>query len=198
MNTMRRTISAIPVLGIALTLPVAGQTYAAREHRPLDRSPMADPTTPEAYHAALTRMSGTWDVRITEWTGPRASPVRGQAEADIALAVGERFLEETLSGHLGGAPFLARGLTGYDDIAGRVESVWLDSRVDAMTTLHGSLTLPGDEFRLDGAGVDPTTGAHADLRQNVRILSPDEFVVTLYTHRDGHDVKTMERIYSRK
>lgn len=198
MSTDLRSIAAIPLLGLALTAPLAALDDSLPARAPTLRTAPAGSVVPDAYHAALTRMAGTWDVRIATWENAGANPVRGEAEADITLTLGERFLEETLSGRLHGIDFQAHGLIGYNDVTHRVETVWVDNRSNAMNRLTGSVTLPGDEFRLKGSGVVAGARRAVDLHQDIRIISADEFAVTLYSHRDGKDVKIMERVYSRK
>jgi len=187
-------------LGIVLASPAAAQelesTVSTHDYQGFE-SP-ADWSAPNAYHKALARMLGSWDVSVDTWSAPGAKPERSHAEAIITSMMGGRYVEEALSGTRGGRSFEAHGVRGFNNLSGEVESVWFDNRSTSVERSAGRLTLPGDAFTLHGTSIDPSTHKPFETRTEVRFLSVDEFVVKDFAVRNGHDVKVMERVYSRK
>jgi len=184
--------------GLVLAAPLAAQKTPDRAMGAAAESlPPEDWGTPGAYHHALARIAGTWDVKITE-EQPGETAREFYAEAVIQPTMGERYVEETLSGGPRDRLYRAHGVTGFNTLSGRVERVWFDNRTTEMRSFSGKMTLPGDEFILHGKTVDPMTRRPDDARTVLKILSDDEFVVTDFVTHDGHERRVEERVYTRK
>lgn len=180
--------------------PLMAQEMAASAmmHAGFGSLPPEEWGVPGAYHHALARMAGTWDVKVTFQTGSVPAARELHAEAVIQQTMGELYLEENLSGGPREHPYRAHGVTGFNRVSGRVESVWFDNASTALQSYSGEMTLPGDKFVMRGKTTDPTTKQTVDTRCDVKILSEDEFVVTDYQVVGGQNRKVMERLYTRK
>lgn len=198
MNVTRTTTwAAVALFG---ALPLAAQQMTTTSATRSAGGPRADGREPPAaaYHRALTRMAGTWDVKIEIPALGSSAAREFDAEAVIQPTMDEYYVEENLSGGDRAHPYRAHGVMGYNEASGNVESVRFDNTGAGLRTSTGTLTLPGDEFVLEGNTTDPMTGRTIGVRTVVKILSNDEFVVTDHRMVDGRERQVMKRLYSRK
>jgi len=78
-------------------------------------------------HAQLAKLAGRWE-RETEFRMGVDQPwQKSQGTSECKLAVGGRYVIESLSGDMMGAPFEGMQILGYDTMAGEYTSIWFDN-----------------------------------------------------------------------
>ena len=70
--------------------------------------------TPDAEHARLIAMCGTWDVELTFWFQPGRPGIATKATSTIRPLFDGLFVEEKIEGTLNGAPFTTLAWTGFN------------------------------------------------------------------------------------
>ena len=148
---------------------------------------------PGPEHERMEWRLGTWAGEVTYWPFPGAPPVTTAATSKAAWVLDGRWIRQEFRSEVNGQPFEGLGLLGYDRIAGQYVSMWFDS------TSTGVLTLTGDcegeclELVLAGTRVDPQTGKEYGVRQVVRRLDAERFMVEFYDQLDdGSMFKSLE------
>jgi hypothetical protein len=180
--------------------PLAGQEekqeYAAPEMTEM-MAAMEKAGAVTDHHRALEKMAGEWDVTMKMWMDPDADPMVIEFTASSEMALGGRFLVEEVTGDFMGQPFEGYNVTGYNNLTGEYEAVWLDNMSTALLRSTGSMNEAGDEFVSWGTMVDPVTGEEVKSRGLIRIMG-DEMTAEAFEVRDGVERKTMEFHYKRK
>jgi hypothetical protein len=196
---LRRIVPLVVLLGLLCT-PLAAQEekqeYAAPDMTEM-MAAMEKAGAVTDHHRALEKMAGDWDVTMKMWMDPDADPVIAEFTATSEMILGGRFLVEEVAGDFMGQPFEGYNVTGYNNVTGEYEAVWLDNMSTALMRSTGSMNEAGDEFASWGTMVDPLTGEEVKSRGVVRIMH-DEMIAEAFETRDGVERKTMEFLYKRK
>ena len=108
-----------------------------------------------------------------------------------------RFLEEIITSEFMGQPFSGRGLYGYNNITGKLQSTWIDNMSTGISTYEGTISATGDEMVLHGSYTDPLTKERRETRSVMRI-SDTELHSVGYEIVNGREQKMMEFTARRK
>lgn len=151
---MRLSRAALPAAALAaITAIVAsgGTLVAASPQRGAATSSTAPP---DADHARLGAMCGTWDVELTIRPRPGGVALSAKAVSTIRPLFGGLFIEETIEGAMGGAPFTTMAWTGFNTATHEYEATRISSTNPARIAETGAydettrrLELKGD-YRL--------------------------------------------------
>lgn len=154
---------------------------------------------PGASHRLLETFAGNWDVRIRFWSSPSAEPQDSYGTSTLSWILGDRFLKEDFQGDVLGDSYQGLGLMGYDAAARRFMTVWLDSLNTVIAVQQGNFSPDTSTFELHGEVYDPLLGRNKTTRSEIRILSPDQYSVTMTDMApSGPDFKSLEIVYSRR
>jgi len=196
---LRRILPFVVLLGFVGT-PLAAQEekqeYAAPDMAEM-MAAMEKAGAVTDHHRALEKMAGDWDVTMKMWTDPNADPMIVEFTATSEMIFGGRFLVEEVTGDFMGEPFEGYNVTGYNNVTGEYEVIWLDNMSTALLKSTGSMNEAGDEFASWGTMVDPMTGEEVKSRGVIRIMG-DEMAAEGFEVRGGVERKTMEFLYKRK
>src|SRR5438309_179235 len=83
--------------------------------------------TPDAEHARLIAMCGTWDVDMTFWFQPGRPGVTTTATSTIRPLFDGLFVEEKIEGTLNGTPFTTLAWTGFNTATKQYEATRIAS-----------------------------------------------------------------------
>ncbi len=153
--------------------------------------------TPGEAHRHLAQTAGTWKATMRDFHTPDAPPQTGTSENRMIL--GGRFLQQEMRATFMGMPFEGVGLTGYDNMAGEFQSVWVDNFGTGMMYLTGKAE-PGAKLQtMSGTMMSPETGKPIKVRTVVRYESKDRHVFEMYgPGPDGKEMRMMEITYERQ
>ncbi|HEX2252507.1 MAG TPA: DUF1579 family protein [Thermoanaerobaculia bacterium] len=152
--------------------------------------------TPAEQHAQLAKMAGKWTMSVKSWPGPGAEPIVSEATATRRM-VWDRYLEEEVEGEMMGMEFRGRGLTGYDNAAGKWWSTWVDNMSTGSMFAWGEVDESDHSVTFTSELADPVTGGTMPVRTVVRHTSPDEEVMEMYMGAGDQEFKSMEITYRR-
>lgn len=154
--------------------------------------------TPGKEHKLLDPMAGKWTVKAAFWMDPGAPPMEMDAKATNEWIMGGRFLKMSYAGEFMGAPFEGMGLTGFNNISGQFETLWLDNMGTGIMTGFGSVSADGKTFTFHSEYDDPMSGSRKKTREVIVIDSKDQHTMMSYEILpDGAEQKTMKLVYTR-
>lgn len=153
--------------------------------------------TPGPAHQALAALAGNWKATTTMWMAPGAPPAVSQGKVKRTALLGGRVLQDEFESEVMGQPFTGIGLTGYDNVTGKVWSTWTDTMSTGVMVSYGTRDAATGVTTMQGEMSDPMTkGPHA-VRMTSKAEGPDKEVFTMYDTKDGKEFKSMEIIYER-
>lgn len=126
----------------------AAQAFEQRLHGLLTE--LADKARPGNAHLALQDLVGQWDLEVQARTGPDSAWERSTGRSTCVLALGGRYVVEHWSATLQGQPFEAMQVLGYDKLAERFVSIWMDSFSTWPVTSSGRMGSDGRTLELAG------------------------------------------------
>jgi hypothetical protein len=97
--------------------------------------------TPDAEHARLVAMCGTWDVEVTFWFQPGRPGITSKGTSTIKPLFDGLFVEEKIEGTLNGTPFTTLSWTGFNTATKQYEA----TRIASTNTIRISETGAYDE-----------------------------------------------------
>ncbi len=100
---------------------------AAADGLPREAPARAQVTAPDAEHARLIAMCGTWDVEMTFWLRPGGAGLATKGTSTIRPLLDGRFVEEKIEGTLNGAPFTTLAWTGFNTDTHQYEATRISS-----------------------------------------------------------------------
>jgi len=186
-------ILALGVGGIAL----AQQPSAQDQQKAMEAYMKAGAVT--ADHAHLKYYVGVWDVTTTMWTFPGTPPQTSKNRYDAALILGGRYVQMKFSGMMMGQPFEGLQIIGFDNVAKKYTTLWIDNTSTSFYLTSGTLDASKKVMTETGNWTDPMTGGATKVKIMTKILGPDEFVNEQYmVLPDGKEFKSMENRCLRK
>lgn len=149
-------------------------------------------------HKQLRWFAGRWREKVQLWMQPGQAPQVEQGFAHVRPVLGGRFMEMRHRGQFMGRPMQGIGFMGYDNIAGRYTSLWMDDGSTAMFQSTGTYDPATRTYTYTGHMADPEqAGRVVQVREVVRITGPDSYLFDWYETRDGKEAKTMQIDYTR-
>jgi len=186
------------IAALACVLPLTAQEGEREEQ---DEAAMmeayARAGTPGEHHAYLDQMVGDWEAEVRMWSDPDAEPMVMEATSAVEWVMDGRFVREKVTSGFQGQPFHGIGYTGYNNLTGEYEAVWMDNHSTALYRYSGQVD---DEGRMifHSESVDPVSGEKVREKGVSEFLSDDEMVARSYRLEDGEEILTMELRYTRK
>jgi hypothetical protein len=194
----------------AVLLAAAGLAWAAPEKpEKSTRSGRADENarmeawqkamTPGEMHKRLRPLEGTFDVAVRTWMEPSQEPEDSTGTATHTWVLGDRFLEERFDGTFMGAPFQGIGFLGYDNVARKYVSTWMDTASTGILSSTGTVDASGKIFQWKATIADPMSGKPLPVEEKLTIEDADHHRFEMWSQGpDGKMFKNMEIRYSRK
>ncbi len=215
---------AISILGLALApLFVAGCSTTASDVRSSDKPALHNqdmgamqlpPGWTEADMQAcmaagipgkmqehLAQSVGTWTGTSTMWMAPGAPAVTSPANATITLEMDGRYTKCEHNGEMPGmGPFHGIGWYGYDNVAQKFVSTWLDNHSSGIMYGSGTLSSDGKTITWSYDYTDPVTKKPATMREIERWTGSDSMMLEMHGNdpKSGQEYKMMQIEMKRK
>jgi len=188
-------LAAAPVA--AQEKPAGTTGMSAEEKAMMDA--MLKAATPGPNHEMLTSLVGDWTFTNKMWMDPSKPPTESTGTVSYTTLLGDRYVQGTYKGDVMGMPFEGRGVMGYDNVTQQFQTSWMDNMSTGIMYMTGRQDPSMKAISFTGKMDDPMKpGTKVDVRQVVRLQSPDKHMMEWYEQRDGKEVKTMEIVYTRK
>jgi Protein of unknown function (DUF1579) len=201
---MRSTAIVLSLLTLlaVLAVPVMSQDKP-KEDAPAMGGPemeaMMKAMTPGEPHKHLARMAGDWTFTNKMWMAPGQPPAESSGTMHGEMILGGRYVQTVWKGDMMGMPFEGHGTDGYDNVAKKYVSSWVDNMSTGIMYSTGSCDADGLKCESKGSMMDPMTGKDSYMRSVVTWTGNDGFVMQMYgPDPAGKEFQWMEMSVKRK
>lgn len=187
---------------LALALGTSGFSVAqAKEMKSPDlmMARMMKLGAPSEHHKALGAFVGRWNYTVTMQMTPNSKPQLMKGVSENKWVLGNRFIQEDVTGADTVHPFQGMGLIGYDNIRHEYISTWVDSMSTGMMEAAAQYDPVTQTFKEGGSVSCPITGEkHRKFRGVIKILDSNHYTYEMYMKdANGKEFKSMEINYER-
>jgi hypothetical protein len=194
---------------IAAALAVAlGLAVTAGAQQQAAKTAAADARLVQAMEAAMNPgdaqkrlgfLVGTYDVKVLTWLDPSKPPIESSAVSMASWVLGDRYVQQMLSGFVMGEPWSGIGYVGYDNLAKKYVATYMDNGSTGMEWYTGTMDPDGKAARLSGKVIDPITRKPTAVEMRLHIGATGDHVTELwYADPTGKLQKVMELHYTRR
>ncbi len=187
-------------LSATVALAVGWFGHAAFSDDPPKEPPKEDPgaewmkwAAPGEEHARLKALAGEWTVHGT-FSSEDGSVAESDSTASMTMILGDRYLQQTTSGTIGGGPFEGRLWIGYDKGSKRWVSAWIDNWGTGILVGDGEETEKGKSWTFKSTFHGPK--GDVAMKDVLTLVSEKELTWNSYT--GGSDKPMVSLVYKRK
>jgi hypothetical protein len=195
-------MSRTHIVIVALLVAVAGLAIAqqSRDPKPAAAQPQAQQMqlppgwteadmqacmaacTPGKMHEQLAKGVGVWKGTNTMWMYPGAEPVKTPCTSTVTSFMDGRFVKIEMAGEMPGmGPFNGFGINGYDNVAQKFVSTWLDNCGTGILSGTGELSPDGKTMTWSYSYTCPVTKKPTAMRQVETTTGPNTMTLDVYT-----------------
>src|SRR5262249_54426921 len=96
-------------------------------------------SSPSENHKSLDPMVGKWTAKVRYWMNPGDKAAESNGASENGWVLGGRFVKQDYHGMTAnGQPFEGIGLTGYDNVKGEYQTLWIDNMMTGMMLGSGT------------------------------------------------------------
>lgn len=193
MKTRHALVSAITLSLLGAAAFVGAQPAKEQPAQEHDPSAHADPGP---RHAKLRARVGNYTITFkTTGLGHPAQETKGKAA--VTETLGGRFITIAEDGELFGMPFTAHKTFGYNNLAGKYESVWMYTHSTAIMTLSGVSADDGATINFD-ASFEMMEGQRMKMKVIFKEIDADTFMISLVgLDEAGKEMSRADATYTR-
>ena len=142
---------------------------------------------PGKMHEFLMKGAGTWKGKSTHWMAPGMPPMESEVMATTSAELDGHYVKTEYSGDMPNmGPFRGIGFNGYDNVAQKYVSIWLDNCGTGIMNGEGSLSADGKTMTWNYRFSCPLTKSQQTMRQVERWTGDDAMLLEAY----GNDPKS--------
>lgn len=157
-------------------------------------------STPGEPHKTLATMAGHWTYTSKYWEAADAQPEESTGTSKMKMILGGRFLQNEVKGKAMGQPFEGLGFTGYDNIKGKYDTIWLDSMGTGVMHGKGNWDTSTNSLKDSGEMSCPMSFSKvAKFRGDWKIIDKNNMIYAMFGSgpQGGAEFKQMEMIFKR-
>jgi hypothetical protein len=186
------------VLGLAFTA-VGQEKTAKAPDKAATVAAMESAMDPGEGQKRLEFMVGTFDVKIRTWVDPSKPPIESTAASVATWVLGKRFVQQMLTGYVGGEPWQGIGYAGFDNVSKTYVATYMDSGSTGMEWFTGAMDADGKAAKLTATTHDAITLKPVKAEMRLGIAANGDHTTSLWqTDAGGKMVKVMELQYTRR
>ena len=194
MKIRRRAL--LPLFVVSLVL--AG-VAAAQQPSQAEMEAMMKAMSPGEEHKLLARMAGDWVFTSKMWMAPGAPPSESGGTVHSEVILGGRYVQSVWKGNFMGMDFEGHGTEGYDNLAKKYVSSWVDNMGTGILHTTGTCEQGGKVCRQAGSMIDPMTGKDTPWKSTVTWTDNNSFTLEMFGNDPtGKEMKMMEFTVKRK
>ncbi len=155
--------------------------------------------TPGEHHRKLDGRVGKWSGDIKMWWSPDAEFDTSSCTMESKWILDGHYLLETVVGDFGGQAFQGQATVGYDNVAGKYVSTWIDNMSTSIMLQEGTLDTASKTMTFGGEYSCPMAGKRVKGRTVERWIDADTYVTEMYGpyYKTGREYKSMEITFKR-
>lgn len=150
--------------------------------------------TPGKQQEFLTKQGGTWKGKSKMWMMPGADPIESECASTVSSIMGGRYAKIELKGEMPGMGQMdGLGLCGYDNVAQKYVSTWIDNHSTGISQGVGELSEDGKKMTWIFSFHCPVTKKPATLKQIETITGSNTKTLEMYASdpKSGKEFKMM-------
>jgi hypothetical protein len=150
--------------------------------------------TPGPNHEHLQKAVGTWKGTTTMWMAPGTEPATSECTSVTTSMMDGRFTKCEVNGEMPGmGPFQGFGIYGYDNVAKKFTSTWVDNCGTGMATGTGELSADGKTLTWTCTYNCPIKKGPITMREVDRWTGPNAMTLEMYgpDHQTGKEFQMM-------
>jgi hypothetical protein len=114
------------------------------------------------------------------------------------MVLGGRHLRQDLRIDSAVKPFEALGYIGYDNLAGRYYSSWMDINFTGVIMAYGDYDAASHTYTFLGTLPGPAASEPVPLRGELKVVDANHFVYDFYERHDGTEALAVRLDYLRQ
>lgn len=160
---------------------------------------MMKATSPGENHKHLAWYAGDFTFTNKMWMDPGQPPSESTGTMHGEMILGGRYVQTSWKGNFMGMPFEGQGTDGYDNIAKKHVSAWIDNMGTGVLYSTGTCEQGGKVCNMSGDHMDPMTGQKITMRSVTTWLDENTFRMEMFSkYHSGNEMKVMEITGTRK
>jgi len=156
--------------------------------------------TPGPEHKVLADLVGDWTFTAKHWETPAGKPIVSTGTSTFKMILGGRWLQQDIKSEMMGMPVEGMGLTGYDNIKKKYQSLWFDNMGTGVMIGEGSFDAKSKTLTDGGKFSCPMTGGDRNYRAEWKLSGKNNFTYSMFgkgLDDTGKEFKQMEITYKR-
>lgn len=154
--------------------------------------------TPGPMHTWMAKWNGIWEAELTQWM-PGAPETKSKGTNEQSSIMNNLYTVGKFTTTMMGMPMQGQSLMGYDNSKKIFVSTWVDNFGSGIVYMTGRYDEATKTLHLKGMQTDPLTGKDSELREEMKIINDDTYMLVMYgTGADGVEHKFMEGVFKRK
>ena len=129
-------------------------------------------------HKWLAGLTGKWKTSSKQSIKPNSTPIEATGTSEFKLFMEGRFLIENNSSNGAQGAAQGMGIVGFNNVTGKYERIWFDSRSTAMLKSEGEYVKDLDAIKWADQWCDPVTGQVSTTTSSLRRLDDKRMVFT--------------------
>ncbi len=168
------------------------------QEMPEEWAAYAEAGMPGKHHKLLDALDGNWYGEYRIWMAPGTEAMVSKGSIKRKLVLDGRFLYEKVEATSDMGSFEGIGYTGYNNLDGQYEMIWMDEMGTAMFFATGTYDPETKIFKSYGTMRDPVTAKVSSMSGEFDLSDPDRHTYVSYmTGPDGKEFKTFEGVMER-
>ncbi len=136
---------------------------------------------PGEMQAELAKQAGVWKGENKMWMAPGMEPMTSPTTWNVKSIMDGRYIQTEVAGEMPGmGPFSGMGLAGYDNVAGKFVSTWIDSHSSGIMQGSGERSADGKTLTWKYAYMCPINKKPAVMREVQTFTSPDAMTFEMH------------------
>jgi hypothetical protein len=143
--------------------------------------------TPGPMQQKLARGVGHWSGKFTQWMAPNTDPMTTSCTATLTSVMDGRFVKNEFTCDMPNmGPFQGLGYYGYDNVAQKLVSTWLDSMATGIMNGDGTISSDGNTITWNYHMMCPITKKPEVMREVEKYTGDNSITLDMY----GDDPKS--------
>jgi len=150
-------------------------------------------------HERLQKFVGEWNLTVKTTMDPSQPAQESKSTSVVTSLMDGRYIQEQSSGDMMGMAFKGLGISGYDNLAKKYVSTWLDNMGTGIMRSEGTADATGNVITWFGESIDPMSGKKSKYRMVTHIIDDNKHTFEMFgPGPSGKEYKMMEITYERK
>lgn len=155
---------------------------------------------PGPMHEHLKSGVGMWKGEMMHWMAPGTEPMKTEMTTTITSLMDGRFVQIETKGEMPGmGMFHGMGINGYDNVAQKFQSTWIDNMGSTMMVGTGELSSDKKTLTWEYTYTCPITKKAAKMREVETFTGKDTMKLEMFgaDPKSGKEFKMMEGNFTR-